>query len=889
MTHDVAPVDVVVRDGSTVCLRRALDSDVPALLTFFASLSPGSLYRRFLGVPALTPERVGVLVISNDQSGAALIAEGHGAIVAFAGFYPVRDDCTRAEVAFTVADAMQGHGIGTKLLEQLAMTARAQGIDTFEADVLGDNERMLDVFRESGYTLTTAMHGGIWRVTISLSVTDTVADKAAARSRVAATASMRSFFEPKSVAVIGANRERGKIGSEILHNLVASGFTGRLVAVHPIATTIDGVTAYPHVADVPHPVDLALVVVPAPQVLDAVDECIAAGVPAICVISAGFSESDASGRAREAALVDRVRRAGCRLIGPNCMGLLNTDPAVRLNATFAPVSPPTGTVAMSTQSGALGLAILDYAKRLNIGISSFVSVGNKPDVSGNDLIQYWAEDPRTSVILLYLESFGNPKKFSDIARRVGRTKPIVAVKAGRSSAGSRAASSHTGALASSDTVVDALFRQSGVIRTERLEELFDVAALLANQPIPRGRRVAILTNAGGPGILAADACEAHGLELPALGETTRTELRAFLPAAASVGNPVDMLASAPPDHYRRALAAIVRDEQVDSVITIFIPPLVTDPTEVATAIHEASRTAHGKPIVGVFMRAEGAPSTLAPIPCYSFPESAALALARVATYGEWRHRPSEPVPCLGGIDRPRIRAIVDHALAHNAGWMTPDETSALLAAAGIHAAPARTAVDLQTALDAADRIGYPVVLKAIGPALLHKTERHAVALDLATANAVRAAYRDFEQRLGGDMTGVLVQQMVPRGVEIIVGAVHDPLFGPLIACGTGGVLVDVLADTAFRLHPLSASDARDMVGELRGARLLRGYRGAPPADESALHDVLLRISALVEAAPEIQELDLNPVIVGPSGAVVADARIRIDRHQPPRRGRRVEY
>ena len=344
----------------------------------------------------------------------------------------------------------------------------------------------------------------------------------------------------------------------------------------------------------PSPIDLAVVVVPAAQVQAAVDDCLAKGIRAICVISAGFSECDADGHARERLLLERVREAGCRLIGPNCMGLLNTNPAVPLNATFSPVYPPAGNVAMSTQSGALGLAILDYARRLDIGISSFVSVGNKADVSGNDLIQDWADDPSTGVILLYLESFGNPKKFSEIARRVGRLKPIVAVKAGRSNAGARAAASHTGALATSDAVVDALFRQAGIIRTERLEELFDVAALLSHQPIPRGARVAILTNAGGPGILAADACEANGLELPPLSDATRAELRAFLPAAASVGNPVDMLASAPADHYRRALAAILRDESVDSVIAIFIPPLVTEPDAVAAAIAAAASGAAGQ-------------------------------------------------------------------------------------------------------------------------------------------------------------------------------------------------------------------------------------------------------------------------------------------------------
>ncbi len=561
----------------------------------------------------------------------------------------------------------------------------------------------------------------------------------------------------------------------------------------------------------------------------------------------------------------------------------------RGNATFSPTYPPAGNVAMSSQSGALGLAILDYAKQLGIGISSFVSVGNKADVSGNDLIQYWAEDARTSVILLYLESFGNPKKFSDIARRVARTKPIVAVKAGRSMAGSRAAASHTGALASSDTVVDALFRQAGVIRTERLEELFDVAALLSHQPVPRGRRVAILTNAGGPGILAADACEANGLELPALGEATRAELRSFLPAAASVGNPVDMLASAPPEHYRRSLAAILRDERVDSVMTIFIPPLVTEPGAVAAAIAEGSRDAGEKPVLGVFMRSEGAPAALAPIPSYAFPESAALALARVSHYGQWRRTPPGERPVLDRIDRTAVRTVVEKVLKRGGGWALPDEAAALLDAVGIDTARSCAAGNEDEATRAAAELGYPVALKALGPTLLHKTERGAVALNVTGEAALRAAYTDFRSRFGAEMTSALVQQMVPRGAEMIVGALQDPLFGPLIACGTGGVLVDLLADTVFRLHPLTVGDAAEMIDSVRGARLLRGYRGAPPADEAALEDVLLRTSELVSIAPALQELDLNPVIVLASGACVADVRIRIEKPSVQRTGRRVDY
>ena len=889
MTNALAAIDVVVRDGSTVCLRRAEESDLDRLLEFLGSLSEESLYYRFLGLPSLTAARVRALTGGVGKNGTSLVVESSGRIIAFAGFYRDAQAPARAEVAFAVSDALQGHGIGTRLLERLASIARGDGIDTFDAYVLAGNRRMLDVFRDSGFSLATTIEQGLCHVSLSLTMTDDFAEKSAMRSRAAATASMKAFFEPRVVAVVGANRERGKIGSEILRNLVADGFTGTIVPVHPQAAAIEGLKAYPRVADIPGPVDLAIVVVPSAHVLAAVDDCISKQVRAICVISAGFSECGAEGRAREAELVAKIRAAGCRLIGPNCMGLLNTDPAVRLNATFSPVYPPAGSVAMSTQSGALGLAILDYAKRLDIGISSFVSVGNKPDVSGNDLIQYWADDPRTSVILLYLESFGNPKKFSEIARRVAKTKPIVAVKAGRSTAGSRAAASHTGALASSDVVVDALFRQAGVIRTERLEELFDVAALLANQPVPRGGRVAILTNAGGPGILAADACEANGLTMPVLSEATRAELRSFLPAAASVGNPVDMLASAPPDHYRRSLAAILRDDNVDSVIAIFIPPLVTDPGAVAVALAERARGAHGKPVLGVFMRADGAPAALSPIPSYAFPESAALALARVTGYGRWRAKPIEAPPVLDRFDRAQIRAIVHRVLARGGGWTTADEASSLASAAGIDCAPARVASNLDEALHAASVIQYPVALKALGPTLLHKTERRAVCLNIGGPAALRAAYTDFADRFADEMSSVLVQQMVPSGVEMIVGALQDPLFGPLLVCGTGGVLVDLLADTSFRLHPLTESDTREMLDELQGARLLRGYRGAPPADEASLREVLLRISELVTVAPEVRELDLNPVIVTGSAARAADVRIRIDDRTPPRTGRRVEY
>jgi acetate---CoA ligase (ADP-forming) len=881
--------DVVLRDGSTLALRDARDTDLPALTAFIEALSPESRYYRFFSVAPLDARSVGRLIPQNPAAGTALIGELAHRVIAFAGYYRTPGVTDRAEVAFAIADRMQGRGIGTRLLERLADLARADGIHVFDAYVTSGNRKMMEVFLDSGYRVARETDGGVIHVELALEQTSDHADKAAYRSQQAATASVKPFFEPRSVAVIGANRQRGKIGAEIFHNLHASGFTGTLIPVHPSAADVQGFRAYKCITNFPGDIDLAVIVVPSSQVLDAVDECLAKGVRALCVISAGFGETGYDGRKKELELLDKVRSAGCRVIGPNCMGLLNTHPAVRLNATFSPVYPPAGGVAMSTQSGALGLAILDYARRLNIGISSFVSVGNKVDVSGNDLIQYWAEDPRTTVILLYLESFGNPKKFGEIARRVARVKPIVAVKAGRSSAGARAGSSHTGALATSDTAVNALFRQAGIIRTDTLEELFDVAALLANQPLPRGRRVAILTNAGGPGILAADACEARGLQVVSLAEETRAELRTFLPNAASVTNPVDMLASAPAEHYRLALRALLRDERVDSVLTIFIPPLVTEPDAVASAIAAAAADVKGKPIMGIFMRAEGAPPNLAPIPCYAFPESAANALAQAAAYGEWKRKPLGTVPHFEDVDSEKAREIVDAALHRGGGWLTPDETQALMDAVGVQTAAMHLTRNVDGAVAAAAGLGFPVALKAIGPTMLHKTERQAVRLGLIDERAVREVAEDFERRFRGELTGLLVQRMVPGGVEMLVGAGHDPTFGPLIACGTGGIFVDLLEDAAFRLHPITSEDAMAMIGELRGARLLRGYRGAPPADEEALRNVLLRISALLTECPEIHELDLNPVKVMTSGACALDARIRIERVTSTPRTRRVEY
>jgi acetate---CoA ligase (ADP-forming) len=878
--------DVVLRDGSTVHLRPIRPDDDGRLLDLLHRMSADALYYRFLSVPRIDREKAQEMVRVDTERQRVLVAEYAGTIVATAGYY-LSGHPDSAEVAFAVADSWRGRGIGTRMLECLADIGRRGGIRTFDAYVLGENRRMMDVFLESGFAVSRRLDRGVFHVSLDLELSPTFTERAAERSQLAAAASMRPFFEPGVVAVIGANRSRGRIGSEILHNIIASGFPGRVVPIHPEASTIEGLTAVRQVSEIEGPVDLAVLAVPAAAVLGAVEDCIAKGVKALVVITAGFAETGRPGADLEAQLVERIRAAGIRMIGPNCMGIINTDPAVQLNATFSPVYPPAGRIAFSTQSGALGLAILEYVTRRNLGMSTFASIGNKADVSSNDLIQFWANDERTDVILLYLESFGNPRKFAQIARRVARHKPIVAVKAGRSSAGARAASSHTGARATNDVLIDTLLRQSGVIRTHTLEEMFDVAALLANQPIPDSGRVAIVTNAGGPGILAADACEANGLTVASLTSATTTALRAFLPPAASVTNPVDMIASASAEHYRRTIEAVLADPNVDSLITIFIPPIVTLAEEVAKAVQEAAAGSR-KPVLATFM---GGQNTLAVgnIPTYLFPESAAVALAHATEYGQWRRQPVAAPPHLVAFSRDAVRAVIAGAAGAGEGWLDPAAASELLAAAGITTAGARVARTESEAEAAAAAIGFPVAMKGLGPTLLHKTEAGAVRLSLKDAAAVRAAFSDLQTLLAERIDGVLIQRMVSDGVEMVVGGLNDRLLGPVIMAGTGGVFVELLGDTSFRMCPLTEPEARALTEDLKGRLLLRGYRGAPPVDEEAFRNLLLAASQLLDACPEIEEMDLNPVMVRRMGAVVVDARIKVGVPSEMHRSRRISY
>jgi acyl-CoA synthetase (NDP forming)/GNAT superfamily N-acetyltransferase len=877
-------VDVVLRDGSTVHVRPVRPDDRPALERFLAGLSDESRLLRFFSFVKDVSAAAGRFSDVDYRDRHGLIAlHGPDQEIVGHGFYAVERP-GRAEVALAVADAMQGRGLGTLLLGQLAQAAAEAGIGLFTAEVMPQNHRMLTVFRDSGFPIRTASSCGAVHVELPTELGPDALERFEERAGIAATAALRRFLRPRAVAVIGASNRQGSIGHQVFRNLLASGFPGPVYPVSP-HPAVQSVAAVDDVRKLPGPVDLAVVVVPADRVVETARGCAEHGVRALVVISAGFAETGPEGRRRQADLLEVCRASGMRLIGPNCMGILNTDPEHRLDVTFAPAFPPAGRIGFLSQSGALGLAVIEHASRLGLGLSSFVSVGNKADISGNDLLEYWEADEATGLVLLYLESFGNPRRFARIARRLGRRKPVLAVKGGRTAAGARATSSHTGALlAASDVTVDALFAQSGVIRADTLGELFDVAALLSSQPAPAGRRVGIVTNAGGLGILCADACVEAGLEVPEPSAGLRAAVAALLPAAASPGNPVDMIAGATPEQYEEVMRAVGGSGEVDALVAIHIRPIAAPTEPFQAAIARAAAALAGRlPVVAV-LRAPATAAGERSVPTYAFPEEAARALARAASWAEWRSRPEEP-PWPAPDARPdEARAVIAEALGRGETWLSPASLEALLRCYGIPLVESRLAATAVQAGAAAAAMGGPVALKAVGPDVVHKTELGAVALGLRGAARVAAAARRMEARLaeaGAACGGFLVQRMAPAGVEMIVGVVQDPVFGPVVACGAGGATVELLHDVSVRLTPLSEAEADRMIRGLATFPLLNGYRGAPPLDSGALRQVLLRVAALVEDLPEVAELDLNPVLVGRRGATVVDARVRVEA-RPPR-------
>jgi len=699
------------------------------------------------------------------------------------------------------------------------------------------------------------------------------------------TLSLDPILNPRSIAVVGASRRPGSIGNTVLRHLVQAGFTGPVYPVNPKATSVASIPAFPSIASLPTVPDLAIIVVPSELVLDTARDCGDKGVGGLVVITAGFREVGGAGTRLEAELLEIVRTHGMRMVGPNCMGVLNSTESVSMNGTFSPVLPPHGDLAFASQSGAMGMTILDYASEYGIGISQFVSLGNKADVSGNDLIAHWRDDPEVRVILLYLESFGAPRRFTRLARETTRGgKPILAVKAGRTPAGARAATSHTGALAQIDIATDALFRQCGVQRADTIEQLFDAAVAFSRAPLPLGNRVAILTNAGGPGILIADACEGHGLEVGTLSAETQDALRAILAEEASVANPIDMIASATPDHIEKALRIVLQDPGVDAVIASYVPLALEAPL-VARAFEEGARGSD-KPVLAVLMSKRGLPQGMAEledsrIPAYRFPESAARALGAMWRHRQWMTRPAGDGRTFEA-DQDAVAQLLDAARSAGRLHLDLPDGFRILEAYGIQTAAWSVAHTAAEAVSAAETIGRPVALKPASAEVLHKTESGSVRLDLVGEEAVSAAFQDLDESLrtvSNDArdAGVLVQEMVDGGRETIVGMAWQPYFGPILMFGLGGLYVEILEDVSFRIQPVTAQDAAEMIDSLRGARILSGARGAPPVARQLIEETIQRVSQLVGDHPEIVELDINPFLAfpEPDRCCAVDARFRL--------------
>jgi acetyl coenzyme A synthetase (ADP forming)-like protein len=696
-----------------------------------------------------------------------------------------------------------------------------------------------------------------------------------------------AIFKPRSIAVVGTSRKDGTIGREILHNLVAYGFNGPVYPVNPNAEYVNSIKCYPNISSIPDQVDLVIIVVPKDHVLSVIEESGKKGVKGVVVISAGFKEIGEKGVKLEKELVDIIKKYGMRLVGPNCMGIINTTKDIKMDGTFGSTLPLEGTVGFMSQSGALGNIILEYADELKIGFSKFISLGNKADVSGNDMLMDLEDDENTNIILMYLESFGNPRKFTKIARRLTKKKPIIAVKAGRTMAGARAASSHTGALAGLDVAVDALFEQCGVLRATSIEELFDYTLAFSNQPLPKGKRVAIVTNAGGPGIIATDACVSLGLEMSDFDEETYKVLEDILPEEASTQNPVDILGDGGPERYEKALDVVLKDENVDAVITIFVPPLMSKPLEIALAISRVSAN-YDKPVLGCFMGREEVLTSIQElernnIPAYLFPESAAKSIAGMYKYNQVKQRREGELKQFE-VNTEKAENILVEAKKKGSGFLPNNQVKDILEAYGFNFPALELAKDEKEAMKIAKRIGYPVALKIASPDIIHKSDAGGVALDIEDENELRKKYNRIISEVKtkvpkAKIDGMIVEEMVIGGRETILGMSLDPNFGPLIMFGLGGIYVEILKDVSFRIAPISDLDASEMVRSVKSYPLLKGVRGEKSVDISSIEEYIQRLSRLVEDFPEIEEIDINPFVVFEKGKCcnIVDARIKIGR------------
>jgi acyl-CoA synthetase (NDP forming)/GNAT superfamily N-acetyltransferase len=870
-----AGVYALLADGRTVQIRPADPADFDAVKSMHEAMSPNNAYLRFFSLSRVAAEHEARRITREPgPDHAALLAVYSGVVVGVASYEVARGGEHQAEVAFAVADDMHHRGIATLLLEHLVSQARASQLEAFTAETLSENADMLRVFSDAGLPVRSKRADGVVSIVIPLPPDDTgkqledYLETVAVRERSANVASLRPVFDPQVVAVIGASRQTGTVGRAVLENIKSAGFAGRLYAVNPNAKQVGGVPCFPDVPSLPETPDLALLAVPPAAVIDAAEACGRRGVRGLVVFAAAI-DAPAS-----ADLLAVCRRYGMRLIGPNCFGI--AVPAIGLDATFAAANPVPGSVGLVMQSGGLGFAMVDHLTRLDIGISSFASVGNKLDVSSNDMLMWWDADGLTKVAVLYIESFGNPRKFARTARWVGARMPVLTVHAGRSEAGQRAAASHTAAIATPLVSREALFEQAGIIATASFGELMEATALLATQPPPAGRTVAIVSNVGGAGVLAADACTELGLAVHHPRGQTKRRLHALVPAGGSVAGPVDTAATVSAEDFREVLELLAADEDVHAIITLV---LLTGATgDLLAAIRDAEV---GVPLTAVVLdQAETVRLIDARdgrVPAYAYPEAAARALARAARYGEWRDSPRAMVPAFPDAETEQARDQVHGFLARHqgGGWLPATEVTTLLRRYGIALVATAVAHTEDDAVAAANVAGYPVVVKAEVPGLTHKTDAGAVHLDLRDDDAVRAAYRRLAGQFGVRLSAVLVQPMIAGGTEVIVGVQDDQMFGPLVVFGLGGVATEVLADHAARLAPLTESDAETLISSIKSAPLLRGMHGQPAADLVALRDTLLRVSRMTDDLPEITELDLNPVIAGPDGAVTVDARIKV--------------
>ncbi|MEV1330516.1 GNAT family N-acetyltransferase [Micromonospora costi] len=835
MTTVDQPVDVLLGDGTTVQLRQIRPEDAPGIVAMHARFSERTRYLRYFSPYPRIPERdLRRFVTVDHRDREAFVVLAGGQIVAVGRYERLGPEAPEAEVAFVVEDAFQGRGIGSVLLEHLADAARRVGIVHFVAEVLPANGAMLRVFSDFGYQVQRQFADGVVHLTFPIAPTDATLAVQRGREHRTEARSIARLLAPRGVAVYGASATGQGVGAAVLGHLRDGGFTGAVVPVHPSAPSVAGLPAYPRAADAGVPIDLAVVAVPPDAAPAVVADAAAAGVHGLAVISAGFAEAGSAGAAAQRALVRAAHTAGMRVIGPNCLGVANTDPTVRLNATLAPALPPPGRVGIFSQSGAFGVALLAEADRRGLGLSSFVSAGNRADVSGNDLLQYWQDDPGTDVIMLYLETFGNPRKFARLVRRIGRTKPVVALASPARPAG-------VGDSAGPDEVaVAALFAQSGVVRVDTVAELLDVGVLLANQPLPAGPRVAVVGNSSALTGLAATACVAQGLTL-------------------ADGYPHDLGPNATAAEFAAALAGAAADDRVDALAVTVAPPLPGQPADADLTAALPAALGTGKPAVATVLTGR----TPAGMPAYGGVEEAVRALARVHRYADWLRRPPGALPELPGVDRAAGQA----ALRHDG----PD-VAGLLSAYGIDLVDSVPAGSADEAVDAASRLGFPVAVKAAAPGLRHRLDLGAVRLDLPDGETVRRAYAEMSAVFGAD---VLVQPMVAPGVACVVELVEDPAFGPVVGFGLGGVATELLGDRAWRAVPLTDRDAAELVDEPRAAPLLRGHRGAAPVDRAALVDLLLRVGRLADEQPRVRALTMNPVLARPDGLSVLHATVRL--------------